>query len=246
MAIPYLNLARAVLVRTGQLGDAVSAADLETLYTGSLVNALEGVEIPLSELKRLVIATEKQVADICCRQKNPILKQMFSAESVDIESGDAIPVPDDGSADGEWIGTFDGVYDSDDDQPLTEKPKQSIIQMNRRVDAGELRLIPFHFAMDGKRVYHTRPDGAYLAGYSWSQTERLAAYAANGDSLLHVSTENWCIAKACANAASEGWFTTEAGVYAAITRDCEAEVKEGVIPSAILPDATASSEPVKN
>ena len=246
MAIPYLNIARAVLVRTGQLGDATDAAALETLYTGSLVNALEGVEIPLSELKRLVIATEKQVADICCRQKNPILKMAFAASSGEIGTGDAIPVPNDGSADGEWIGTLDGVYDADTDQPLTEKPKQSIIRMNRRVTAGELRLVPFHFAMDGKRFYHTRPEGAYVAGYSWSQIARLAAYAANGDSLLHFSTENWWIAKSCANAAAEGWFVGEAGAYAQIAKDCEAEVKEGAIPSPILPDATAGSEPVKN
>ena len=244
MAIPYLNIARALALKTGQLADAQTAALFETVYTSALATAVGGMEIPLSEIKRMVLAAEKRVADVCCRQKNPILKQEMYVGSVDLDSGDEIQEP--GEADEEWIGTFDGAYDSDDDTPLTEKPKQAIIRMNRRIDASELRLIPHHFALDGRRLYHTRPNGAYVGGYQWSMTERIAAYAASGDSLLNTSCEAWVIAEACSDAAQEGFFVSEAAGYANFAQMCKEDAVRGVIPSNVLPDATASIEPVKN
>lgn len=244
MAIPYLNIARAVMLRTGQLADAATAAAFETLYTSALATALGGMEVPLSELKRLVLASEKRIAGICCRQENPILKMGMADRTVDLASGAALPTLDNDSD--EFVGIFGAVHDALTGLPLTEKPIQEITRINRLIASGFLRIAPHHFVFHDQMIFHTRAGGAYIAGYAWDYTAQATAYGASGNSPLSQEVESWWIADCLENAAQEGWFMQEAGIYSQIAANCAREAKEGAIPSAILPDTTASAEPVKN
>lgn len=244
MSIPYLNIARAVALKTGQFADAADAAAFETIYTTALATALDGFELPLSELKRLILASEKKIAAVCCRQSNPVLKIGMADKSASLLSGAAIPSIDDDTD--EWIGAFDGVYDTTTHQPLTEKPKQAIFRYNRRIAASELRLVPFHYCFDGGFIFHTRSGGAYIGGYGWDYAAQVTAYGASGNSPLAQECEDWWIADCLANAAQEGWFTQEAQGYFQIAQAAAEAAEKGVVPTRFLPDTTASIEEVKN
>lgn len=243
MSIPYLNIARAIALRTGQLGDAESAAAFEAVYASALSSAVSGMEIPLSELKRLVLASEKKLASICARQKNPILKAGLAAHTANLASGASLPIVDSNAK--EFIGGFDGFFDATDLTPLTEKPKEVIARNLRRIMSNELSMQVYQFCLEGRVLIHTRTN-VYANGYSWDYTTQATAYGASGNSPLAQECEIWWIADALANAAQEGWFSQEAGLYAGIAGGCEQDVRQGAIPQAVLPDSTASAEPVKN
>lgn len=242
MSIPYLNIARAIALRTGQLGDAATAAAFETLYTSSLSTAIAGMEMPLSELKRLVLASEKKIASICARQKNPVLKAAMGGRTANLSSGAALPTTDDNSK--EFIGGFDGFF-GPTGQPLTEKPKETILRNQRRLAEEDSMPQPYQFCLEGRLIFHTC-GAAYATGYVWDYSTQATAYGASGNSPLPQEVESWWIADALANAAQEGWFASEASAYAGIAQGCEQDVRQGTIPQAVLPDSTASAEPVKN
>lgn len=344
MSIPYLNIARAVAARSGQLADAVTAAAFETVYTSELSTALGGMEMPPSELKRMVLASEKRIASICARQKNPILKGGMRSQSESVTSGRQMPMAD--ASGKEWIGTaVDTIVDDSDanHHTLTEKPIQDVLRMNRLYTAGFLRIRPYHYALDGQTIHHTRAS-VYCIGCVWDYTTQAAAYAlaatapaskaytqanvdttndwititahgfttglrvwavpvstlpspltsstdyylivvdankirfatslanalagtyvnlaspggasggtitpkdasGGGSSPLAQECENWWIADTLSMAAQEGWFQDEASRYGQIAEMCKQDAIQGVIPAAVLPDTTATTNPVKN
>lgn len=242
MSIPYLNIARGVLLRTGQFADAVSASAFETVYTSALAAAAGGLELPLSELKRLVLASEKRIAAMCARSKNPILIGPLYGKTASIAHKGQIPLVDSNSK--AFIGDFTNIVDASDNTPLTEKPKQVVLRRVR--NAGSFyKLESYNYCIEGNRLLHTRTN-AIIEGCVWDYTTQDTAYGANGSSPLAQELESMWVADCLANAPQEDWFIQEAGLYAQIVSKCEQDIYNGLIPAPILPDSTASAEPVKN
>lgn len=246
MSIAYLNIARAVLLRTGQLKDASDAATFETVYTSALASAVGGVEIPLSELKRMVLSACKRVASACARQSNPVLRQELDGTSASLAHKAAIPTTD--SASDAWIGSFTAVRDATTNEPLTEKPKQTILREIRLYGASGtdmLKYRPMHYCFDAGQVLHTRAN-VVITGSKWNDATQASRYDSSQTAPLAQEVETWVIAEVLAQAGQEGWFLQEAGIYAAIAQACAADVAQGAIPARYLPDTTANIEPLKN
>ena len=96
--------------------------------------------------------------------------------------------------------------------------------------ANALLGVPIDFTDDGTGNGHTLTPQALSAGAS----------------PLDQSLETMLIADVLANIPSENWFSSEGAYYGRIVEKCEADIKNGLLPQAVLPDATANSEPVKN
>lgn len=244
MSILYDNVIRAILLRAGQVGDAADAAAFETLFTNAtLANVVGGVEVPLTGLKYGILASEKRIAGLCARSKNPVLRRPLYGKSANIAHLGLIPTTD--SATKQWVGELGSVIDSSTNEPLTEKPKQTVLREVRMYSASQLKRRPMHFAWSGDgRVLHTRTN-VCVEGSIWDYATQLAAYPAGSSPLAQECEVLW-IADVLWNAAQEGWFIQESQVYGNIVRSEERRILSGYLPEATLPDTTASPEPVKN
>ncbi len=243
--ISYINVAKAVALRSGQLKDAIDAATLNTNYEGDLIANMEGVEIPYSALKRDILASEKRIAEIIAQGSNPVYRLALFGRTVDLPDNAQIPTFD--QSGNEFIGSLGNIIDSYDDSPLTEQPKQLV--MIRRRNAGEFfRLSCYHYCIENGRVFHTR-DSVFLEGCVWSEDAQSSAYdASDATSLspLPQHLENFLIADVLANLPQENWFTNESGIYRQIATASEFALRQNMTPTASLPSTTSNTEPVKN
>ncbi len=347
MSIKYLNIAKAVALRSNQLGDAGDAAALEALYSGALATALQGMDIPYSALKQQILASEKRIAGFVATCQNPILRRSLYGRSANIAHKGQIPDTDQNNY--QWVGSFGSIIDATTGEEMTEKPKQEVKRILRMLAAGTLTIRPLHFARADSRLFHTGSGSVCLEGCVWDYATQSAAYdlAPSGPASFtfttsDVNTTNNTITKTAhglltgqrvlfpdatspatnpanqlystsqpyrfaikvdantlkfatsldnslggtaiditstgsgtmnvtvqadsgggysplaqelevmfaadvlANIASEDFFVAEAGRYADIVRMCEEQIKQGVVPQAVLPDTTSNQEPVKN
>lgn len=241
MSIEYLHIAKGVALRANQLKSVVDAADGETNYTGDFETNLEGVEIPFTALKETILAVEKRIASICARSKNPVLMADLYNRTSDLASSALIdPTGTDAI---EMIGGLSNPLDAVDGLPCTEKPKQTIARYLRNTSF--YRVKPYHFCIEGMRIYHTRT-AVYFEGSSWSYEDQSTNYDNELTSPLPQEVETWFIAEVLAHLPQENWFVPEANHYAQIAMKCEQDVRQGLIPTAVLPDSTVNQEPVKN
>lgn len=247
MAIPYLNIARAVVLRANQLGDAADAAALETLYTGALSSAVTGMEVPLTALKHTILACEKRWVERVARFGPENYKQSLYGRSIDLGIGIELPIVDNAAK--EFIGPFSGVFDSiESTVQLTEAPEHVVrraIRNQNRV-GGPFKLEQYHYHLRGTHILHTRLNGAYVTGCSWSYSTQSTAYDASGNSPLPQALEVGWVAEVLENLPQENWFVSEASVYSKIRAAVEDGLRAGIEPNAQLPDATSTPEPVKN
>ena len=231
------------MLRANQMKDATNAAAREALYAGAIANAVDGMEIPLSALKQSVLASEKRIADIVGRTKNPILRRALYAVSANIASGDQLPYQPTGAV-GEFVGNFAAVIDAADNRPLTEKTKQEVL---RRIDnVGDFYKLPaYHYCIEDTRIFHTR-ENVKVEGCAWDYAAQSAAYDAAGNSPLPEHLEIFWIADVLAHLAQENWFVNDAQVFSQIAARCEQMLLQGVIPQAVLPDSTVNENPILN
>lgn len=300
------------------------------------------MEVPLTGLKYAILASEKRIAALCGRSKNPILRRPLYGRTANIAHLGQIPTTDNNSK--QWVGNFSSVLDATTNEPLTEKPKQTVLRDVRMYSSGTLKIRPMHFCEEDTRILHTRAN-IYLEGCVWDYATQLTAYdlAAsplatltftdadinttndtiaeashpyytglamtltkvgatlpvgtgftdgatvyaiwNSSGLIKVATslanallgvpidftnagsgthtltpqalsagaspldqslETMLIADVLANIPSENWFSSEGAYYGRIVEKCEADIKNGLLPQAVLPDSTANAEPVKN
>lgn len=341
MSIAYENARKAILLRSGQLADAATAAAFETVFNAVLATAVGGMEVPLTGLKYAILASEKRIAALCGRSKNPILRRPLYGRSANIAHLGQIPTTDNNSK--QWVGNFSSVLDATTNEPLTEKPKQTVLRDVRMYSSGTLKIRPMHFCEEDTRMLHTRAN-IYLEGCVWDYATQLAAYdlaasplatltfdeadvsvanntiteaahpyytglamtlarvgaalpsgtgftdgatvyaiwdssstikvatslanallgvpidftddgTGNGHTLtpqalsagaspLDQSLETMLIADVLANIPSENWFASEGAYYSRIVEKCEADIKNGLLPQAVLPDPVAGANPV--
>lgn len=245
MAILYKPVAMAIALRSNQISDAVTAAALETIYAGTLASALAGLEIPLTALKQTILASEKRIASVCGRQKNPILHGDMMSKTANIANKGAIPKKD--ASNKHFIGNFLGCYDAATDYPLTEKTKQEVLR--RLNNPGTFfKLDTNIFCIEVDMLIHTVTN-AYLKGCVWDRATQETAWGnieTTGASPLAQELETWLVAESLAMSAQEEWFHGEASIFRTVAAQCEQDVRGGVIPTAILPGTTAGAEPVKD
>jgi hypothetical protein len=243
MSLAYENVRKAILLRAGQIADAATAAAFETAFNAALATAVGGMEVPLTGLTYAILASEKRIAALCGRSKNPILRAPLYGKTASIAHLGLIPTTS--SASKQFVGNFGNVLDASTNEPLTEKPKTSVLRDVRMYTAGTLKIRPMHFCFEDTRVLHTRAN-VYLEGCVWDYATQLTAYGAAGSSPLDQSLETMLIADVLANMVQENWLSQEGAYYGRIVEKCEADIKNGLLPQAVLPDATANSNPVPN
>lgn len=233
MAIPYQNIIKQVALKSGQIGDRASSAAFNTLFDGAVADLVTGLEIPRAALKMAILASEARIAALVGRQKNPVLRTALYGKTGELISGALLPNFDTKNV--RFVGNFGNVLDALDDRPLTEKRKQIVTRRNE--NAGDFfRLESYYFCLEDTRIYHTR-QSVYLEGCVWNRIAQSAAYDdANGVSPLHEELETFFIADVLANLPQEDWFMSEAETYRRIAKDCEAELKQGIAPTATLPE----------
>lgn len=243
MSFSYYIAAKQIAIRAGQIIDADDAPALEIEYEGTpLEDLLEGMEIPYTALKEMILAAEKRIVEVISRSPNENYKRQFYGRTADISSGDQIPFVDLGAL--EFIGDFGVPHDSITDEPLTEKTKQEIKRLTRTT-RNIFRLEKFHFCIEDTRIFHTRT-AVYFEGCSWSYSTQAAAFDASGNSRLPQALETFLIAEVLKNAAQEEWFSAEASYYAGIATDCENQLLAGITPTVRFSDSTVTENPVKN
>jgi hypothetical protein len=242
MSIPYINIAKSVMLRANQLKGASGAAEFESNFAGAIADNVDGLEVPLSALKMTILAQEKRIVGLVGRCSIHSLRLPLHGVSVAVANGGICPNATTGG--GQFFGTFSGVFDSANPaNALTEKTKQEV--MRRRRNAGSFyKTESFIYAFDGMRIYHTRPN-VFLEGVAWNYETQSTAYNSNGNSPLHPELESFWIADVLANLAQENWFVGESQTYLNLVTRAEQQLLQGVIPANILPTNTAHADPIK-
>ena len=190
MAIKYQNIAKAVAIRANQITGGDAAAREASYVAASIATEMDGTELPYSALKQDILAAEKELASLIGNSNNPLFKITLVAESDSLESGDEVPEFDDAGV--SFVGNFDGIFDEDDDRPLTEQPKQEVL---RRIDnAGSFFKLPYYgYFMEGTRIYFKTPsDAVYFRGCAWSLAAAEALFDAESESPLPQELEVLC------------------------------------------------------
>lgn len=233
MAIPYKNICNAVILRAGLLSDG-SPADRETAYSDADIEGkMDSVEVPYSALRQDVLSAEKELAELIANSNNSLYKAALSSRSELLASGDSVPEVDENGL--PFIGSISSVYDSATNRPLTEAPKQEIYRFQSIETTRSFFTVPvYYYAFDGDAVITTVP-GFYIRGSVWDADARETAFDALGESPLPLSMENLWICKVLANFTQEGWFMTEAQVYANMVASKQADFIEGRVRAFSLP-----------
>jgi len=241
----YHNLAKAILLRAGQMVDGVDADALNTTYSGLLADMAGGVEVPLTALRRDILAVEALVAAMIGQSSNAQLRMAIAGEA-GVSSGDDVPTSADTG--GKFVGKFDGLFNDDDDTSLALMEGHVV---DRRIaNKGTFYRIDLNgYYIDGTKVFFQCSGGdAYFRGCVWNQTQAETEYdeaGGTGTSVLPYQCELIVQNKVLANIAQENWFTTEAANYNAMADAAARDI--GLLPEPAKQDELlATTEENKN
>lgn len=247
MSIPYQNIAKGVAIRAHQIVGG-NAADREAAYAAASIEAaMTGTAVPYSALKQDILAQEKEIAALVANSSNSLFKIAMEAESDALGSGDVLPEFDDAGV--SFIGNFDGIFDADDDTPLTEKPKQEVL---RRIEnKGNFFKLPYYgYFIEGSKIYFkSAATEVVVRGCSWDMATADSMFDALSESFLPQELEVLWICKVLEALPREGWFISEAGVYSNLVSAKQSDIIEGkarIMEMPMIPTKTASAEPMKD
>jgi len=208
--INYLQVKRQAALRLAQLS-GYDATTLETAYTTTWANALDGAEIPLTGFKDAILATEKELAqDIGNNIQNPARSALYGRTAALADLA-AIPIVDSNGF--EFVGVFDSAIDASSSRPLTFQPTQMIVDIvdNAPTYFGASNF--YYVNIFGNNIRHTR-GSAYLQGCVWDYTTQADLYDDDGDSPLPEALETVWVDGVAARAAQIGWVEDKTGYYA--------------------------------
>lgn len=240
MSFSYETVAKQIALRAGQLEDAEDADALETQFTGDIADILGGVEVPYTALKQSILAAEKRIAQVIGLSEFSEYRAALDSRSLDLTTGSILPTLDQNEV--EFIGKFDGFFDSATDEPLTECTKQEYRRWKRNA-GGAFRLPAYRFHKEGTKFFITT-DSAYWKGCAYDYDAQDAIFEARGNSILPQGCETYLIAETLANLEQEDWFTNESSKYEGIAMACRAEILAGIEPTQKLAPANTFSDPV--
>lgn len=203
MSIPYTEIKSAVALRSQQLAGS-DQAELETAYTAF---TLDGAEVPESDLKNTILATEKAIAEVIAQNPAHPYRSYLYARTVDLADLDEIPTVS--NTDKQIIGVWDAVADGSNNKPLTLQPTQTIEDLNNSFfDDTDI----YAYNINGNFLRITRST-AFLQGCSWDQDTQSTEYDNDGDSPLPPTLTNLWIAGALSNLQQVGWSGADALSY---------------------------------
>lgn len=165
MSIPYVHIARSIALRARQLPGGDVTAREAAYNISSIVGTLNGVEMPFTACKDIVLMTEQRLAMRIAMSSNKLWRRHLASASAAIASGADIPRVNAGGV--AFIGTHEGIYDSATGRPLTEQPLQ-IVQNYLRSAATHtfFKRQPYHFAEHGTKSFFTVANAIYR-GCAW-------------------------------------------------------------------------------
>lgn len=231
MPIPYLHIARAIALRSNQI-DGGDSADREAAYSGFTVASMDGVEVPYTALKDVIIQTEAELAEMVGYKANSAHRQALAAVSDDLADGDEIPTLDESNK--QFVGIFDGVFDSETDDPLDYVPFHLFTPAKRNYGSF-FRTDRFEYSRVGTLVYTSRPS-IYFRGCSWDHNQASGMFDSMGISPLPYALAALWICKGLSILPIENWFVQEAGYYRDLAAAKEDGIIEGTIQMSELPD----------
>lgn len=237
MPIGYQNLAKSIALRSNQLGDALSAAELEAQYAASGVKAnMEGVDVPYSALKQDILANEEILVSMIGKSGANDLRQDLTVD-IAIESGGELP----GRTVGDLLilGLVDGVYNKANNGPLQKIDKQSLMRL--RTNAGDFwKLKHDYYAIDGDKIYficsnvvpscscgcstgcYCTPGSAYMRAVTWNRSKAGVNFDTNGVSNLPARCEVLWRNMVLAQLAQETYFKDTAAYYNGLAKEAAA------------------------
>lgn len=157
MGYSYIQVARDIALRAGLI-EGGSATERESAYTAADLEAqMDGVELPYSALRSVVLTTARELAAKVASSSNPLFRRHLVGQSSNLADGAAIPLVDSGNA--AFIGAFDGFFDplGTPDIPLTEAPLQQVLRYieDQARTTPFWKTNPYNFAIDGTILRHT-------------------------------------------------------------------------------------------
>jgi len=208
MSVPYQKLVVEIGLRLNAIVGGLPT-DLEATYIKTTLSQTDfkSGDWTYTLAKDLVIVAEGKYAGIISFTNRQSLRKPLISQTAVVVSGAAFPATNSGGD--KVIGIPGAIKDSADATTLTEKP----LALVRRLNAETWRVYPlYHFAFDGDRVEHTRPDViADVCTYN-SATQR-AAVQASGNMLLSDSLEEALICEGVSMAFRDDNFPAQAKQY---------------------------------
>jgi hypothetical protein len=244
MAIPYTRIIRQVIIRANVIPDATDNVALETAYAGAVADMFNENDANLSPtaLKDTILASEKKIVELIANDKNGLYRVAFMQQSNNIASGGTAFNQ---SVSGiEFIGIVDGIYDSLDGRPLTEKSLEEVQRRNRLTSS--FKMPAYHYAKVGEIIYHTRPNVIQRA-CAWNYAAQEFSYRNNLNSPMPQALESMWVADVMCNLPQETWnLASVVPIYKTIYEECKMNLHRTSPQMPSLPDNTAGAEPIKN
>lgn len=225
--IVYQTVSKQILLRAGQIGDAGTPAALAARYSGTLPNAVDGMELPLPALKQVILASEKRIAELIGFSTIQKFRLDLFGSSGQIESDAVIPQLSVSGA--RFVGNFSAVRDAATGRELTQTTFHAI-ERRLRNEGNFYKTPSFTYCFRGERILHT-VETVIFDGCAYSESVASAAYDGGGNSVLPSSLETFLIADSLSNLSQEKWFVQESARWDAIAMRCEADLRGGREPN---------------
>ena len=198
MPFNYLPIKRGLALRLAQIIGS-DQGTLETAYTDAWATMLDGAEIPLTAFKDLILAVEKELAQIIGNNPADPTRALLYGRTTALANLAATPTVD---ANGyEFVGVWDSCADGTTNAPLTWTPTQTLADTSDSFfDDTEL----YYYNITGNQLRHSRAT-AYLQGCVWDYALQSTAYDADGDSPLPEFLAATLMDGVTARSAQIGW-----------------------------------------
>jgi hypothetical protein len=205
----------------------VTAAALETSYATTPLTTSEWQSplFTLQSVKDALLIAEEQVAHAIASVREHPWRAYLDDTTAALSSGVDLPKLSANSK--EIIGVWGGVYDTSDGAPLEEKPLAEVRRVKR--NSGSRHLItPYYFAIDDKRIYHTRTQ-AYIDCCVYDASAQATAINSNGTMLLPKAASPALLAGVLAQLTRDDEFVEQARVAAEMFAAMLADIKQGLV-----------------
>lgn len=227
-----------IALRTLQL-QGTNQAQLESAYTTGYT-ALDGKQIPASALKDAVVTIEGEIHELIANDLNHPYRSALESDSDQLQSGDDMPKTDADNV--EFVGMLSGIFDAEDELPLTEGTLQEIFRFGR-AKGSRYNTDIRRYKIDCGKIYHTRT-AAIVRGCIFDSDVALARFAGSNKSPLPASCRSLWVARTLEYMAQEGWFISEAGYYGSFAVSCVNRLKRRDTNLPTLPSKVNTATPI--
>lgn len=223
MSVSYQLLLHDVGLRMNALVGA-QFAPLETTYaTATLTSAnFKSADFPFSSFRdTILMAVADYVRAIASVGNHP--DRINFADTINTLANGAV-IPAVGSGGAKVVGVYGSIYDSSSGLPLTEQP----LEVVRRLVQETWRVYQlYYFKIDGRRLYHTRPN-ANIEVCVYDRSAQLIAWNAAGNMPLPDNYESGVVARAVSLMTRDNAYAAQAAIYRAYSDNDLEMVRSGL------------------